>query len=350
MSKQEEHSLHNLESNEASVPAGLGSLRQRLETIAILSISLLSAATICAVFARTFWLGDLFAHFRLQYVALSLMGVIFFAWRRRPALVALTFLVLIVNITSVYGVFAKLRVAQAAAPAANSQQKLTVASINVFYRNTQHERVIGFLRERKPDVVVLVEITPTWRQALESLDPVYTYRYFSASPIQRVGARVERGVLMMSRWPIERAEPIDFGDWAEPGIAATLNVHGKPFHVIGVHPCWPIGAGISAERNRELAKIAALARSIKGPLVLLGDFNTTPFSPHFATLLQDSGLRSAAGSKWIPTWPTFLPIAGIQIDHALISPDLTALDFKRGPRIGSDHWPIVIELLPKLAP
>jgi endonuclease/exonuclease/phosphatase (EEP) superfamily protein YafD len=94
-----------------------------------------------------------------------------------------------------------------------------------------------------------------------------------------------------------------------------------------------------------LEQIAHLARSIKGPLVVLGDLNITAFSPHFQDLLAHSGLRSAAeGAGWRPTWPTFMPLAGIQIDHALVSPDITVLNFERGPFTGSDHWPIVVEL------
>ena len=345
--------MRNLESNGASGSAGVTPLRRRLGAIAIISIGAVLTATICAAFGRSFWLGDLCTHFRVQYVALSLLGVILFIWLRRPLLIAISLAVLAVNITAGASAFGwpqkapgAIEEAQAA-PATHTARTLHVASINVYYRNTEHEKVVRFLSEEKPDVVVLVEITPTWRRALNSLDSIYRYRYFSASPIQRVGPRVERGVLMMSRWPIERADPIDFGEWAEPGISATLNVRGQPLHVIGVHPCWPMGPGIAAERNREFKQIAGVARSIKGPLVVLGDFNVTPFSPHFKSLLSQSGLRSAAESHWVPTWPTFLPIAGIQIDHALISPDVTALHFARGPRIGSDHWPIVVELLPK---
>jgi hypothetical protein len=50
----------------------------------------------------------------------------------------------------------------------------------------------------------------------------------------------------------------------------------------------------------------------------MGDLNVSPFSPHFQALLSGGNLKSAAqGFGWQPTWPTFLPPAGIQIDHAL---------------------------------
>jgi endonuclease/exonuclease/phosphatase (EEP) superfamily protein YafD len=79
--------------------------------------------------------------------------------------------------------------------------------------------------------------------------------------------------------------------------------------------------------------------------VVLGDLNITAFSPHFQSLLAQSGLRSAVpGMQWLPTWPTFLPIAGIQIDHALVSPGITVRGVERGPRVGSDHWPLVVDL------
>jgi endonuclease/exonuclease/phosphatase (EEP) superfamily protein YafD len=342
--------LRNVASNEANNPAGAHDIRRRIGSAAILLISLVVAATVCAAFARFFWLGDLAVHFRIQYAALSLLGVIALIWIKRPWLAALAFGTLLVNITTASTALGW----QSKAP---SQSKgvvtggptLKLTSINVFYRNSQHERVVQMLREQRPDVAVLSEVTPQWRKAMEALKDVYAYRYFSASlPIQRIGSRVERGVLMMSRWPIEHAEPIDFGEWAEPGISATLNVHGRPLHVMGVHPCWPLGWDISAERNRELEHIADLAHSTRGPLVVLGDLNITAFSPHFRELLEKSGLTSAShGPNWQPTWPTFLPLAGIQIDHALVSPDVTVVDFRRGPRVGSDHWPIMVEVAPQ---
>lgn len=341
--------MRKLASDEASGLAGLHDIRRRLGSAAILLISLVVAATVCAAFARYFWIGDLATHFRIQYAALSLLGVIALMWLRKPLLAAIAFGALIVNITTASAALGwQSKPASQSKTAGNTGPTLRMVAINVYFRNKEYERVVQMLREQQPDVAVLVEITPEWRKALEALDSIYTYRYFSATPIQRVGARIERGVLMMSRWPIERADPIDFGEWAEPGINATLNVNGQRLHVMGVHPCWPLGWGISAERNRELALIATTARSVQGPLVVLGDLNITAFSPHFKALLKDGGLKSAThGDNWTPTWPTFLPIAGIQIDHALVSPDVTVVGFERGPRIGSDHWPIMVEIAPK---
>jgi endonuclease/exonuclease/phosphatase (EEP) superfamily protein YafD len=82
------------------------------------------------------------------------------------------------------------------------------------------------------------------------------------------------------------------------------------------------------------------------PLLIAGDFNTTPHSPHFTDLINRSGLRSAAlGRHWAPTWPTFFMPAGIQIDHVLVSDGVAVKRFETGPAVGSDHLPIIVDLL-----
>jgi endonuclease/exonuclease/phosphatase family metal-dependent hydrolase len=116
--------------------------------------------------------------------------------------------------------------------------------------------------------------------------------------------------------------------------------------VFAVHASWPVQPGSAARRNRELAHIARLAQARSTPLVVLGGLNISPFSPRFGQLLADSGLRSAAeGFGWQPTWPAFLPPAGIQIDHELVSAGIAVRSFRRGPTDGSDHRPSVADLV-----
>jgi endonuclease/exonuclease/phosphatase (EEP) superfamily protein YafD len=39
------------------------------------------------------------------------------------------------------------------------------------------------------------------------------------------------------------------------------------------------------------------------------------------------------------------PPLGIQIDHALVSPEVQVQAFRRGTRNGSDHRPIIIDVI-----
>jgi endonuclease/exonuclease/phosphatase (EEP) superfamily protein YafD len=38
------------------------------------------------------------------------------------------------------------------------------------------------------------------------------------------------------------------------------------------------------------------------------------------------------------------PVPGIPIDHVLVTPDLVPLRVERGPDVGSDHFPLFVEL------
>ena len=80
------------------------------------------------------------------------------------------------------------------------------------------------------------------------------------------------------------------------------------------------------------------------PVLLLGDMNLTPWSPAFADLLQQTGLRDGRlGFGLLPTWPARWGVLGIPIDHALISPAVTIHQMEIGRDVGSDHRPLVIE-------
>ena len=98
--------------------------------------------------------------------------------------------------------------------------------------------------------------------------------------------------------------------------------------------------------------IAAIAtwiqqqQSLTHPMVVLGDFNSTPWSRAFRTFQQQSGLTlSQHGIGLKPTWPAQLPTGfKIPIDTCLHSPSLRTLNYRVGPSVGSDHHPIAVQL------
>ena len=92
-------------------------------------------------------------------------------------------------------------------------------------------------------------------------------------------------------------------------------------------------------------------------LLIVGDFNATPYSPRFRALLGKSGL-SLAGPRW--PWPWSWPaggalavfsralagvVPGIPIDHVAVSGRFALSRHRYGPALGTDHHPIVVNLV-----
>ena len=81
------------------------------------------------------------------------------------------------------------------------------------------------------------------------------------------------------------------------------------------------------------------------PVVMMGDFNTTPWSPVFRKLLgQNEWGDSRAGFGNQPTWPSWLGGLGIPIDHALVASGVRVLNRSTFAIPGSDHRGLLLEL------
>lgn len=304
----------------------------RVATILTLGLLL---ATACSALAPFHWLGDAAAHFPVQYAVLALVAFLVLAWLRRMRWAAVAFVVAAINITICAPEFSS----GAAATSAPGGIPFRAVAVNVLYRNQQYPRVIDFVRAENADFVTFVEVEERWSRALRALEDIYPHRF-------ETRGTSGRGVLLLSRWPLENATSLALPAAGEPAIEATVQIAGRRVKVLAVHTSWPMGALRSRERNDQLSTLAREVRNRTQPLVLLGDLNLSPFSPHFDALLEEAGLRSAAaGFGWQPTWPTFFPPAGIPIDHVLISSDVAVRDFRRGPPVGSDHWPVVADLV-----
>ncbi len=337
-----------------SAPTTAQRLRRRVGRVAAALTLLTLAATVLAAFASRWWFADLAVHFRPQYAAVAALAALGAAAERRWAWAGAALAALALNVLAVVPALEQgtgpIRVAEAApassaAPAASAPAatRVRLLAMNVFYGNTHYERVRSLLQSEQPDAAVLVEITPQWVEGLQGIERLYPYRYYASRWRGSLQGRQRRGVLLLSRWPIAEVHTIAAAGEGDPSVDAALEIGGRRLRVIGVHASWPMGPRRSAERNAELEHLGALAAGEREPLVIAGDLNITPFSPRFQRLLEHGGLHSAA-SGWAPTWPTFLPPAGIRIDHVLVSPRVTVLGWRRGPGIGSDHWPVVAEL------
>lgn len=152
---------------------------------------------------------------------------------------------------------------------------------------------------------------------------------------------------MASNKPLAGLRAFDFEGEEEGAMLFTTDLGGEPVTVIAAHASWPLGPVVSARRNAQLESLAGLAREAPGPVLLLGDLNLTAFTPRFARLLERGGLVDcAAGRGFLPSWPAQFPLLAIRIDHCLHGPGLRTAALRNGPRVGSDHRPLEVVLVP----
>lgn len=307
---------------------------RRLADAALLLCGLLALATLFAFLAETWWAFDLFTHFRVQYAAAGLLLAppLWLLGRRWAALMALGLAGL--HLWLVVPLF--ISTARASTPV--DAEPLHVVALNVFGYSREYDRVLDYVKRERPDVLVLLEVTPGWAKALEGFGPEYSFRW-----VRPRGLR--SGIAVLSRRePIETRE-LDLGGTGDPSLLLTLDGAGGPISLLGTHLYWPLGGRVSGVRNRQLRSIALLARNHPLPLVVAGDLNITPFSPHFRRLLKDGNLNNCAeGDGPHATWPAGVPLLFIQIDHCLATPDVHAGRFRVGDFVGSDHYPIAFDV------
>lgn len=274
---------------------------------------------------------QLFTHFRLQYFVVSALLVVAFVLLRDRRYAVLMFATAFINGAHVLPWYFD-------EPYSAGGRELTLVQANVLSTNTDFAGLFALLDAAQPDVVVLQEVSPAWAQELKRLHNAYPHQVIE----ERDG---NFGIAVLSKYTLTAAavvasEPLKF-----PTIVATLDVSGRRLQLVATHPMIPLGPRNYADRNTQLETVANLLRRSVGARIVVGDLNASPWDLHYRALESRTGLRNVRrGFGVMPTWPTFLPIAMIPIDHVLVSSEVGVVDARTGPRIGSDHLPLIVTL------
>ena len=313
----------------------LSSSRISLSGLLTTAGALASFATLTG-FAGRWWFFDLAAHFRVQYaMALGLGALVMLAWRQ-PLWAAVFAGFALINAA----ILAPRFLGSAEAVTGISGPIFRVLLTNVHSDNRDRERIRRVIAEANPDVIVLLEVTPWLIAQLADLADRYPHRI--AEPQEG-----NFGIALFSRLPLRNTAVISLGPAGLPSLKVEVEADGRRFTVVGTHPLPPIGAAMTGDRNAQLADLARLAQQTRQtgqPLLALGDFNLSPWSPHFAQLLADSGLRDSAAGRGIqPSWPVGWPPLWIPIDHVLYSDGIQIRHRVIGPDLGSDHYPVIVD-------
>lgn len=303
------------------------------DTLSGLALVAGALATLAGFLGAWSWALDLFSHFRVQYALLLLGVAVVGALRRRRWIAWPALGVALIDLAAV----APLYLGGAAAARAAPSGDVRILVANVLTANRDFAALDALIRRYDPDVVGLLEVDRAW---LKALAPT-----FAGWPAPIVETRPDNfGVALFARAPL-RGRVVHHGRWDVPTVVARFETAGGPLTVVLAHPPPPVGAEMAAVHATVLEALGD-ARPRWGPrVVVMGDLNTTPWSARYRRFVEAAGLRSVReGFGVIPTWPTGLSVLAIPIDHVLVAGDLVPRRVERGPDIGSDHYPLLVDL------
>lgn len=230
--------------------------------------------------------------------------------------------------------------ASSASEAATPGRTISVITNNVFCGNWDRNGLVSWLRSRPADVVVLQEVPRYVNRLIADTSEAYPYsaRIVSDRGMEPLVLGACQGIILLSRFPISSSTVYHPIEDAWPALLAGLDVdEGLHVSLAIVHAADPISADGLRRRDQFFNHLAARLNTARGPLIVLGDFNATPYTPAIRAFAADAGLTA---SPWSPaTYPSNFGTLGIGIDHVLVR-DATVLHLAPLPAIGSDHRPL----------
>jgi endonuclease/exonuclease/phosphatase (EEP) superfamily protein YafD len=278
---------------------------------------------------------ELLTHFRLQYFLGAVFALLLYGLaRRRVELLICLFCVALNGAAIVPWYFP-------AAPVTPDQpQALRVMLSNVLTKNDRYDDFVQYVQTVQPDVLVVLELDPKWQQQLLRLQTQLPHKIESTSDDNF-------GLAIYSRYPLQNAMTHDWakGPYAVPSLTATMTIAQKTVSLVATHPLPPLKPDYFQYRNRQMLDLAAYVKSQTVPTIVLGDLNMSMWSPNYQQFVRDTGFKNARqGFGVIPSWPVDSPLLQIPIDHCLVSPTIQVQQTQRGRNIGSDHYPLLVDL------
>lgn len=220
---------------------------------------------------------------------------------------------------------------------------LKIVQFNLWGRNRDPEATTRWILQEDPDVIVFQEGFAKSGGVARALALRYPHRTTCAEP------RACSTMILSRRAPVaEGGLQAGVSDANLSGAWATFRGSRGTYTVVGTHYTWPVPAGPQQQQTRRLARV--LEQFPRRSLVVVGDFNSTPWS--FSLKRQDRLFGLERRTRALFTWPAgrfsrldfAAPFPILAIDQVYAGSEWKTVDVRRGPALGSDHYPVVVDL------
>lgn len=305
---------------------------KRIKGISDVILLLLALGTFLPLLSGFLWVFELTAHFKPHMAILALLLAMYAIFKKHIVFTCLAVVMLLFNAYVFLPHFQQNNVP-------DPTLAVRVLGANVNWKNERYELTRQVIENLSPDIIGLLETTEQWKQQLSSISKQYNSYYHDDLSGENFGMAI------MSRFPITELKVLQLSDEGYPTLSATIMINNLPTQVLVVHPPPPMTGRLSRIRNEQFDAIAAMARE-NPRMIVLGDFNTTPWTASYRRITRGNGMKLASGGfAYATTWPTQLSLLGIPIDHIMIAPSMSVVRYESARDIGSDHRPVYTDIV-----
>lgn len=293
------------------------------------------------------WFVQILNFPRITFLTLSLICLIiiggFFRSKKVSFYLLITALAISVAIHA-YNIFpysplGGLRVLQSTEGDGRTAFSIIVA--NVKMTNSHSEKLVDIVDKQSPDIFLAMEVNKRWVNDLEHIHVSYPYRILFPT-------NNTYGMALYSKLPLQNGKILFFNHDSVPSFSAIVNLNGKAFQLLTVHPVAPKPSSHPDNINDKevgLIKAAKTVAQSNFPVVVAGDFNDVGWSSTLARFEEISKLNDIrCGRGFFNTFHTKYFFMRWPLDYIYVSPHFRVKDIERLPAFGSDHFPFFATL------
>ncbi len=285
---------------------------------------------------------EILCHFQMQYLGMVLILSAITIWLKRSRLILLTLFCLALLSAQVIPWYFP--------PAqSNITPNYRVMSTNLNVANSNATEIIKLTEKERPDLALFIEVNDSMAKQLEALKTFLPYSSNQLTPYQP-------GTVLYSKDPLTDFKIRKFDTNNAVNLTARVQTKNRQLSIVAIHPLSPVKREFIHSRNKVFKAVSKYIQQQDDPVLLIGDFNTTMWSPSYRTLAHETGLKNTRkGLGIFPTWPANMSyyltpklnilakLFQIPIDQCLTSPSLNAVKMHTGSDVGSDHLPIIVD-------
>lgn len=281
-----------------------------------------------------YWFFDLFTHFHLFYsIALAILILIHLLKRKyKSSMVFVLLLLYPLHQTTEYYSFTPITASY------SRENTIRILSANVEMTNSDFVSFRKLLKKMSPDIILLLETNETWVKKLVKIETEYPHSitlprsdYF--------------GISLYSKYPLTNSS-IEYDKKSNlPALLTTIKHVNGQFQLIGLHLDWPLTSISTTRQKQQIDWLKNTLSSKKDNVIVVGDFNTTPWSINYKNISSGGILNANSGIALQGTWPSWLSYFSLPIDHFFYTNSITIKNYQISDDYGSDHRAIIVDFL-----